>query len=180
MKAYKTGEAAKILGVSPAKARQWLDESELTEYVESSMKRRTTRRINARGLVRIMVAKNISFDTIGSENIDVLKAIYCYKHEELKILLSKAKKRGDIFLKIKLPRVTEKVKRVVTSAERRQEKTVDIGQSSDVLLSFCKELGSLDDIQGITRNTAWAKVYAAIADLITFNTKVCLANYQKP
>jgi hypothetical protein len=175
MKTYKTGDIVKIFGVSPKMARKWLDESDSTEFVESKFKRRSTRRINAKGLVRLLVKKGLSFDLIDLTDFGAQKAILCYKQENIRALIHKAQKRGNPFLKIKLFYSTNNTKKRAGHVVKKQAESMQISQSSEILLAFCRELGPIENVQGVARNVAWQRVFEAITDFIAHHTKVCLA-----
>ena len=160
VKSYTTGQVAKICGgktrgFTSRKVAKLFDKGEINGHIkDSKYHRRSHRRIPPRDLVDFMIRKGIPFDGLDGD-VAVQKAILCRRAEELKEAIAKAKKRGDIFLRI--------------------------DQSADVLLEIARieALGSLEDLRGIARNNCWAKVFRKVAELIEQHTRVCIANSKK-
>lgn len=153
MKTYTTGEVAKICGLTSRKVAKLIDIGYLDGHIkESRYQRRSHRRVSVRDLIEFMLKHGIAFDELD-DDAAAQKTILCRKVSELKDSIAKARKRGDIFLKVH--------------------------RSSDILMDIFEQLGSLEDVRGITRNNSWAKVFEAMAALIKQHTKVCIANSKK-
>jgi len=99
-----------------------------------------------------MIKNGISFDTFGKDQA-AQKAILCRLTADLEASIAKAKKRGDIFLKI--------------------------GQDSDKFAEIIGILGSLENVRDVARNIAWAKVLRRMAEAIEQHTKMCIANSKR-
>ena len=153
MKTYTTGQVAKICGLTPRRVAKLIDEKKLNGHLkESKFQRRSHRRVSVRDLIEFMLKHGIAFDKLGSDAA-AQKMILCHRVAELKDFIAKARKRGDIFLKV--------------------------NQSSDILTGIFEQLGSLEDVHGITRNNSWAKVFRKMAEVIEQHTMVCIANSKK-
>ena len=153
MKIYTTGQVAKICGLTARKVAKFFDDGRINGHLkESKFQRRSHRRIPMKDLIEFMIKNGISLDKLEND-APAQKMILCHRAAELKELLAKAKKRGDLFLKI--------------------------NQSSDEIIEIIGMLGSLEDVRGIARNNSWAKVFRKMADVIEQHTRVCIANFKK-
>ncbi|KKP92715.1 MAG: Response regulator receiver protein [Parcubacteria group bacterium GW2011_GWA1_36_12] len=153
MKTYTTGQVAKICGLTPRKVANLFDNGKINGHLkESKFQRRSHRRIPVKDLIEFMLKHDISFEKLEDDPV-AQKVILCHKSAELKELIARAKKFGDLFLKIK--------------------------QSSDEIIEIIGVLGSLEDVRGIARNNSWAKVFRKMADVIEQHTRVCIANFKK-
>lgn len=153
MKTYTTGQVAKICGLTPRKVAKLFDDGKINGHLkESKFQRRSHRRIATKDLIEFMLENRIHFDKLDNDPA-AQKAILCHRVAELREFIAKAKKRGDLFLKV--------------------------NQSSDVFIEIIRTLGSLEDVRGIARNNSWAKVFRKMADVIEQHTKVCIANFKK-
>lgn len=155
MKTYTTGQVAKICGLKGRKIAELFDRGEINGHMqESKLKRRSHRRISVKSLIDFMERERIPFDELANDSA-AQKAILCRKVAELKTFIARAKKLGDILKKI--------------------------GQSPATLLEIVdiEALGSLENVRGIARNNAWAKVLRKMAEVIEQHTRVCIANSKK-
>ena len=153
MKTYTTGQVSKICGLKPREVAKLFDNGEINGHIqESKYKRRSHRRISLKSLIGFMIKNGISFDTFGKDQA-AQKAILCRLTADLEASIAKAKKRGDIFLKI--------------------------GQDSDKFAEIIGILGSLENVRDVARNIAWAKVLRRMAEAIEQHTKMCIANSKK-
>jgi len=153
VKTYTTGQVAKICGLKGRKVAELFDNGEINGHMhESKFKRRSHRRISLKSLVEFMIKNGISFDALGKDQ-SAQKMILCHMAAELRESIVKAKKRGDIFLKI--------------------------GQDSDKFAEIIGTLGTLENVYGVARNISWAKVLRRMAEAIEQHTKMCIANSKK-
>jgi len=155
MKTYTTGQVAKICGLKGRKVAQLFDRGEINGHIqESKLKRRSHRRISIRSLIDFMEKEKIPFDELANDSA-AQKVILCRKTAELRAFIIRAKKLGNILKKV--------------------------GLSQDTLLQIVDidTLGSFENVHGITRNNAWAKVLRKMAEVIEQHTKVCIANSKK-
>lgn len=153
MKTYTTGQVAKICGLTSRKVAKLVDDGKINGHLkESKYRRRSYRRIPLRDLIEFMLKRGISFDKLDND-APAQKMILCHKVAELRDSITKAKKRGDIFLKA--------------------------CQSTDIFMDIFTQLGSLEDVRGIARNNSWAKVFRRMAEAIEQHTKVCITNSKK-
>jgi hypothetical protein len=155
MKTYTTGQVAKICKMKGRKIAELFDRGEINGHVqESKLKRRSHRRISVRSLIDFMEREKIPFDELENDPA-AQKVILCRKLAELRAFIARAKKLGDILKKI--------------------------GQSPNTLLKIVdiEALGSFENVHGIARNNAWAKVLRKMAEVIEQHTRVCISNSKK-
>lgn len=152
-KSFPTGVVAKMFGLTARQVAKMVDRGEIDGHmVESKLQRRSTRRIPLRALVEFMISRKISANNVDGE-VDVHRALWRRQVDLLEEAIDKAKKRGDLFLKI--------------------------GSSADILLEICKNLGSLENLKGVARKNSWAKVFRAMAETIEQHTRACIAHSKK-
>lgn len=153
MKAYTTGEAAKILGYKK-KDGSWddrrvarlIDSDQLQGYLKPiTWQRRTHRLVSLKSLIEYMRQYKIPFDGFA-DDIDAQRWILCHQTTEIKKMIEKAGRRSGVLSGLK-------------------------GLAGN-LLEVVHNLDPLDNLQGASEDRLRAEIFGKLAEVINRNVGV--------